>query len=74
MTFKPAVSPPRDDLVPERVVERDGVHNIPVPLQRQQLVPGDGVPHLAGAVVAACDEFVAGLVEGAVRQGEDVRA
>ena len=34
----------------------------------------EGAPHLARAVVAARDETVARLVEGAVRQREDVRA
>ena len=43
-------------------------------LQSQQLVSRDGVPDLAGAVVTASDELVAGLVEGAVGKGEDVCA
>ncbi len=42
-------------------------------LESQQLVAGDGVPDLAGAVVAAGDELVAGLVEGAVGERQDVR-
>lgn len=61
-----------DDLVSVGVVERNGIHHVSVALEREQLISRYGVPDLAGAVVAACDEFVAGLVEGAVRQRQDV--
>jgi hypothetical protein len=41
-------------------------------LQSQQLVSCDGIPNLAGAIVTASDEFVAGFVESTVGEGEDV--
>lgn len=46
-----------DDFVSVGVVEGDGVHDIPVTLQGEQLVSGDCVPDLASPVVGACDEL-----------------
>jgi hypothetical protein len=62
-----------DDFVSVGIVEGDGVDYVAVALQRQQLVPGYRVPHLARAVVTAGDELVARLVEGAVRQRQNMR-
>lgn len=63
-----------DDLVAVWVIEGDRVDDIPVTLKREQLVPGDCVPDLAGPVVATGDELVARLVEGAVGEGQNVCA
>jgi hypothetical protein len=45
-----------------------------VSLQREQLITSDGVPDLARAIITARDKFVARLVEGAVRERQDMRA
>ena len=63
----------RDDLITVRVIERDGVHHVLVPLQRVNLLSGVRVEHLARPVVAPGDELIAALVERAVGQGQDVR-
>ena len=60
--------------IAEGVVEGDRVHHVLVPLERQQLLARQRVPHLAGAIVRAGDEAVARLVEGAVGERQDVRA
>lgn len=62
----------RHNLVPIRIVECDGVHHVFMSLQSQQLAASGSVPHLARPVVAACDELIASLVEGAVGEGEYV--
>jgi hypothetical protein len=64
----------RDDLVAVGVIERDRVYDVPMALEGQQLVTRDCVPDLASAIVTAGDELIAGLVEGAVRQRQDVCA
>mmetsp|Transcript_32782 Transcript_32782/g.76574 ORF Transcript_32782/g.76574 Transcript_32782/m.76574 type:complete len:204 (-) Transcript_32782:71-682(-) len=63
-----------NDLVSKGIVECDRVHHVLVPLERQELLPGHRVPHLAGTVVAAGDEPLAVLVESAVCEREDVRS
>mmetsp|Transcript_11960 Transcript_11960/g.44456 ORF Transcript_11960/g.44456 Transcript_11960/m.44456 type:complete len:301 (-) Transcript_11960:16-918(-) len=63
----------RHDLVSIRVVEGDGVHHVPMALQGQQLVAGHGVPNLARPIIAPGDKLVPALVEGAVREGQNVR-
>lgn len=40
-------------LLPVRVVEGDGVHNIPVTLQSMQLLSGCGVPYFTSPVIAS---------------------
>jgi hypothetical protein len=61
-----------DNLVAVGIVEGYRVHDVPVSLQRQQLVTSDGIPDLTCAVVTASDEFVSALVKSTVRQGQNV--
>ena len=57
----------RDDFIPVGIIERNRIHHIPVtPLEGEQLVSCYCAPDLAGSVVTARDELVAGLVQGAV--------
>ena len=63
-----------DYKVAEGVVKGHRVDHILVLLQTQQLGSCLGVQHFASPVVRARDELVAGLVEGAVRQRQQVRA
>lgn len=64
----------RNDLVTVGVIEGDRVYDVPMAFKREQLITGDRVPDLASAVITASDELVARLVEGAVRQRQDVSA
>ena len=66
------VEAPRNDLVPERVVERDRVHYVLVPLQRVQLLARRGAPHLAGPVIRPRNKHRTTFVEGAVGEWQDV--
>ena len=43
-------------------------------LEGQDLAAGDGVPDFAGPVVAACNELVARLIEGAICQRQQMRS
>ena len=65
-------SPPGNYLIPKWIIKRDSIHHIPVSLEGEQFVSSNRVPDLARAIVRACDELVAGFIEGAVCQGEDV--
>ena len=58
--------------LPVGVVEGHRVDDVGVLVERKQLLARVGVPDLARAVVAAGDEAVARLVEGAVGQRQDV--
>lgn len=40
-------------LLPVRVVEGDGIHNVPVTLQSVQLLSGCGVPYFTSPVIAS---------------------
>lgn len=44
----------RDDLVPPRIVEGNRVHDVAVPVKRQQLVPCAGVPYLVREYRVSC--------------------
>lgn len=61
-----------DHLIAIRVVERDGVDDVFVALERQQLLPSVGVPNFAGAIVGASDETIARLVKGAIGERQNV--
>lgn len=41
-------------------------------IEGEQLLAGDGVPDLAGTVIAASDEFVSTLVKCAICQGQQM--
>ena len=57
-----------NDLIPIRIVECNRVHNIPMPLESQQLITSNGIPHLACTIITSSNEFVSTLVERTVRQ------
>ena len=61
-----------DHLIVIRFVERDGVDDVFVALERQQLLPSVGVPNFAGAIVGASDETIARLVKGAIGERQNV--
>eukprot|EP00760_Papus_ankaliazontas_P027369 PhM_4_TR329/c0_g1_i1/m.10261 len=63
-----------DDAVAEWVVEADGVDDVLVAFEAEQLVARQRIPHLTRAVVRPRDELITALVESAVRQRQDVRA
>ena len=56
-----------DDLVAIRIIEGDGVDDVPVPFKSKQLIARDSVPHLASSIITARNELVSRFVEGAVR-------
>lgn len=56
-----------DDLVAIRVIEGDGVDDVPVPFKSEQLVARDSVPHLASSIITARNELVSRFIEGTVR-------
>ena len=64
----------RRSCLPEGVVEGHRVDDVGVLVKRKQLLARVRVPHLARAVVAACDELAAAFVEGAIREREQVRS
>ena len=63
-----------NDLVPKWIIERNGIDDVLVPLESEQLIAARRRPDLARSIVAPRDELVPCLVERAVRQGQDVRA
>ena len=62
----------RNDLVSVGIIECDGVHDVSVAFQGQQFVTSNCVPYFASTIITASNELVAGLVECAIRQWQDV--
>lgn len=60
--------------VSEGVVEGDGIDNVPVTGEGEELITGHRIEHLTRTIVRPSDEFVAALVKGAVGEGEDMGA
>ena len=57
-----------DVFLPVRVVERYGIHHIPVTLQGVKLLSRGSVPELACPIIASCDK--ANTSSGNTAQGE----
>lgn len=63
---------PSNNFIPEGHIKCQAVHSILMSIKRMHEIARFSIPDLAGSVVAACDELVAVLIEGAVGQWQHV--